>query len=348
MNQVLIVGAGASFGTLGKKAPIARDFGNYLHENLPKWTDDYPFLCAAIQYFEKRVAGVSLESWALDKVWSAIDNQVKLRHIVNPKLQMDTATHLDPTERTRGISLDPFGRAGIDLRSVLTRVYGEDLESEIARVVRLDGTLKDKLRQLSIDDCVVSFNYDLLVERLMEELGKRYMHSTTSSMDAAKRGSILLCKPHGSLSWKTLVPESGRRTEILAKTLSEKEIGRRQGETQTTQPGIIAPVPFKEQIAIPELQSDVPDFFNLLVAQWKDMIDEVSKASSLTFMGYRFPAEDLHAQYILGDAAARRDDARIEIDVFLKSMESYHEVEKSLNAIFKNATIEYKGRVSVS
>ena len=67
MSKVIIVGAGCSRGTLGKKAPVSSEFGKYLncHKKRWNWTEDYPYLEAAVKYFEHRVPGTSLKSWYL-------------------------------------------------------------------------------------------------------------------------------------------------------------------------------------------------------------------------------------------------------------------------------------------
>lgn len=81
MSCVILLGAGASKGTLGKQAPVAKDFGQYLNETVPTWSRNYPYLAAAIRFLEQRIPDTSEKSWSLDKVWSAIDNRVKLRYI---------------------------------------------------------------------------------------------------------------------------------------------------------------------------------------------------------------------------------------------------------------------------
>jgi len=83
MTRVLLLGAGASRGTLGEKAPISAQFGKCLHRNIKDWTNKYPYLSAAVKFFKERIQNTSMESWALDKIWGAIDNRVKLRYIIN-------------------------------------------------------------------------------------------------------------------------------------------------------------------------------------------------------------------------------------------------------------------------
>jgi len=81
MSRVILLGAGASRGTLGEQAPVAAEFGKHLSKSNVDWSQEYPYLAAAIRFLKPRIPDTSEESWALDKVWSAIDNRFKLRCI---------------------------------------------------------------------------------------------------------------------------------------------------------------------------------------------------------------------------------------------------------------------------
>lgn len=113
MSRVIILGAGASYGTVGEKAPLARDFGQYLMKKTPDWSKSYPYLAAAINFLEPRLQNTSLKSWALDKVWGAIENRVKLRFVFNltlPGAPFPPRPSLKKEIYKR--NLDPWGLAG--------------------------------------------------------------------------------------------------------------------------------------------------------------------------------------------------------------------------------------------
>lgn len=86
MSNVIILGAGASRGTLGEKAPVSAEFGEYLNKKVPCWHTKYPYLAAVVCFLKSRIPDTFEDSWALDKVWSAIDNRIKLRHVLNLSL----------------------------------------------------------------------------------------------------------------------------------------------------------------------------------------------------------------------------------------------------------------------
>lgn len=130
MAKVLLLGAGSSYGTLSPLAPTAELFGGYLRETLPNWETEFPYLHAAVEYFSRRIPGVSQESWGLDKVWSSIDNRVKLRNIFDGNLSLPSAPTSRPTHRRiySRIVGDDFGAAGFELKCAIARVYGDDIE----------------------------------------------------------------------------------------------------------------------------------------------------------------------------------------------------------------------------
>jgi hypothetical protein len=348
MSNVTLLGAGASRGTL-EQAPVAPGFGQYLNRQVPDWSETYPYLAAAVSCLERRIPGTSKESWALDKVWGAIDNRVKLRRILG--LSLPGAPF--PPPRTKNIydrHLDPWGLAGFELRCAVTRIYGARLNSAIQQAIKGSGTLKGELAQLQAGDCVISFNYDLLAEKLLTAVSKCVVRSNSWLETANTKEAVLLCKPHGCLSWKQRVPENGRVVQVLDHPMVEWDVDFDPVENATTQPGIVGPVPFKSEIIVSELQGSVPHFFNLLVSQWRDAIQRISQAEKLIVLGYGFPPEDLHAQYLFGEAAAKRgSNKRLKIEVYEICRQRYTEVKEAIDRLLKPALCkyhcEYKGPV---
>jgi hypothetical protein len=344
MSNLILLGAGASRGTLKEQAPVAAEFGQCLNHQVSDWDTTYPYLAAVVRFLEPRVPNTSKESWALDKVWGAIDNRVKLRYILD--LSLPGAPFPPPrTKRIYNQLRDPWGLAGFELRCALTRIYGVRLTLAIREAVKGSGTLKGELARLQAGDCVISFNYDLLAEKLLKAVNKCVVRSghleTANTKDA-----VLLCKPHGCLSWKQRVPENGRVVRILDRPMTEEDVDFDPVEKATVQPGIVGPVPFKSEIIVPELQEgNVDDFFRLLVSQWRDAIQRISQAERLIVLGYGFPSEDLHAQYLFAEAAAKiENNKRLQVEVFEREGR-FEEVRKEICKLFKPASCEYQGPV---
>jgi len=348
VSRVIVLGAGASKGTLGKQAPVAMDFGEYLKEILPNWDQKYPYLAAAIRFLKPRTPDISekLDSWALDKVWGAIDNRVKFQYILG--LSLPGVPFPPPAmKRIYEVNLDPWGFAGFELRCAVTRVYGIALDPTIQNAAKGNGTLKKEIEQLQPGDCVISFNYDLLAEKILEELNKKVAIANHWLENMNDHEAILLCKPHGSLNWKQRIPEGGRTVQILNRPMQEDEIDFDPVQNATIQPGIAAPVPFKSEIISPELQvRSVSNFFNLLVAQWKCAIQRISEAEKLIVLGYGFPPEDLHAQYLFAEVAAKRKSSKkLEIEVYENCEQRFEEVKKEINKLFNPTSCKYQGPV---
>jgi hypothetical protein len=339
------MGAGASFGTLGEKAPVSKGFGKYLHNNVPEWSRNYPYLAAAIRFLEPRIPCTYEESWALDEVWSAIDNRVKLRYVLGG-LKLPGAPFPPPTNKNiYKICLDPWGLAGFELRCAVVRVYGKDLDSNIQKATEGNGTVKKIIEQLQQGDCIISLNYDLLAERILEKLKKKFTIATPYTVQESDR--ILLCKPHGSLSWQGFFPENGRCVQILNDPITEEKNDFNFELNTDTHAAIIAPVPFKSEIIDSALQlNKVPNFFNLLVAQWQYAIQRISEAEKLIVLGYGFPHEDQHARYLFAEAKAiRKSNKNLEIEVYASCKQSFEKVKKEIDELFDPTSCKYQSPV---
>jgi len=339
MSRVILLGAGASRGTLGEQAPVAAEFGKHLSKSNVDWSQKYPYLAASIRFLKPRIPDTSEESWALDKVWSAIDNRFKLQLIWGTSLPGSPI----PPPTTKRIYKENWGSwvlAGFELLCSVASVYGAALDSEIQKAMKGNGTVKRELNQLQSGDCVISFNYDLLVENTLGELSREVAIAnpwldTTNTNDA-----ILLCKPHGSLNWKRWALENGRLVQILNRSMKENEIDFDPTQNATIQPGIVAPVPYKSEIIFPESQP--PNFLRLLVAQWRCAIRCLSEAENLVVLGYGFPPEDLHAHYLFAEAAAKRNsDNKLEIEVYEKYKQRFDEVKEEIDELLEPASCKY-------
>lgn len=345
MSRVIILGAGASYGTLAEKAPLARDFGEYLLRKHPDWSRSYPYLAAAISFLEPRLQDTTRRSWALDKVWSAIDNRVKLQFVLD--LTLAGSPFPPPPSLKKEIykrALDPWGFAGFELRCAVAGVYGIDLDPAIQSASGGDGTVKEKLRELQPGDCVISFNYELLAETILNKNGQKFFTANRWMHATSVKEVISLCKPHGSLNWKQRAPENGRAVEILDGPMREQEIDFEPTEDCTVQPGIIGPVPYKSEIIFSELQlRNVPSFFHLLVAQWRCAIHCLSVCDKLIILGYGFPPEDLHAQYMFAEAGAGRNrSVMLQVEVCESTKERFESVKAQVEKIFKASSANIK------
>ena len=117
----------------------------------PNWTEEYPYLKAAIQFLGERLANTSLESWALDKVWGAMATRPRLKHVL-PDL---------PHAPTPPPDWDFWGVASFELSLTVAQIYGEKLEPKIKEATERNGSVKTEIQKLEAGDCIISLNYDL-------------------------------------------------------------------------------------------------------------------------------------------------------------------------------------------
>ena len=193
----------------------------------------------------------------------------------------------------------------------------------------------------------------MLAEEILKVLNKKVAIANPNLDITNLNDSILLSKPHGSLSWIFWSPQRVKSVEILDRAMQEDEIDFDFEQLADKLPGIIGPVPFKDEIIFPPLQLEaVPHFFHLVAEQWRSAIQFISEARKLVVLGYGFPREDLHARYMFADAAARRKrNEKLEIELY-ETPERYKEVKKAIDEIFETASYEYeckdKGQVKNS
>jgi len=251
------------------------------------------------------------------------------------------------------MNFNPWLLAGFELKCAVTRVYGTALESKIQEAVKGNGTVKNEIKQLQSGDCIISFNYDLLAEKILRQHNKKVAVANPYSDTTNLKDAILLCKPHGSLSWKQWSPERGGSPKILNMPMQEWKIDFIREIGANILPGIIGPVPFKDEIIFSDLQlGEVPLFFNLVVAQWRSAIQCISETEKLVVLGYGFPPEDLHAHYLFAEAAAKREsDKELEIEVYEICGQRFNDVKKNIAEVLEPASCkyrcEYKGEACV-
>lgn len=294
--KVVLIGAGASAGTVGAMAaPMARDFGQRLAELVPNWPEAFPNLAQAVDQWAA-LAGGDPARWPLDGVWTLVDNYAKLRPILE---------HL---------GLPEYPAVSTELRRAILEVYGQLCVEMLP--YEPEGTLVDVLRKLSIGDAVVSMNYDVLVEEIAHRCGIELVLADPRNRRPVGAG-IILAKPHGSVSWRQWVPEQGRRVRLEDVAMAPAEVGPAAGGG-TCQPLVVGPVPFKSDILSPEImvRGDTPDAYAVLAHQWREACRALQQADEVVVVGYGFPAEDLYARFLFQEARRAAANQRCAVTLY--------------------------------
>ena len=157
------------------------------------------------------------------------------------------------------------------------------------------------------DDVIIDFNWDLNVERALEQVDLLFWYE--------KPTDVLLLKPHGSVDWfelKTLPPKTRKAVQKLDDELVvyPRFDFAEYRELRDVPPIIVPPVSSK--------QFDRP----FLKQTWKAIYRAVSAASDLWIIGYSLPKEDQFARLVLRRAirnnALRRKKQKKRVQLAVK------------------------------
>jgi SIR2-like domain len=188
----------------------------------------------------------------------------------------------DVIKRGHIFSIEEVARIKKELLHAITTVlHAAREEAAHSRVQKL-GTL------LEPGDTIITFNWDLLIEEALRDLGKDWEYDLRDN-------AISILKPHGSLDWFDS-REVSIKSELVF-PLNEKFkrilVFRRFRAPRTKSPAapIILPPVANKSIKYKELQSI-----------WRDAWRALRHADEIYILGYSLPPEDLHARFTIRSA----------------------------------------------
>jgi hypothetical protein len=295
-NAVVVLGAGASRGSNvpGDKTPPL----------------DAEFLTEAANYFRgKNVRGPYREHV---KAWKAF-----LDHLKGAGLKFDEV------KAWRLEQLSTFLEARANLHELQLgrgrpRKFVEALDAlkvVVCYVLRGTGGAKfcdlhRALFELVTPSAVLSFNYDLIADQSMLEMGilnwssKQYRGARYIEIPIGKRskyvpinskrlrGQTPLLKLHGSMNWEKKRRGTGYR--LSGCELPTAEYRQLKYSQIPDKPYIVPPVAAKMQIGESELRD-----------HWRSAVRCLNKAGSWIIWGYSFPGTDTISQVLFRAALAR-------------------------------------------
>jgi hypothetical protein len=147
-----------------------------LEATCPSWKREYPGLAEVIDHLGKHI-----DELGLVEIWTCIDYWAKLGPIV------PLEPHWNP-------------RATWDLKRALLLLYGSRCDKAASELTATDAYTLGHLftHRIHSGDCVISFNYDTVLERLARKFG-RILLSPHQKLEGR---SVTFAKPHGSVSWR--------------------------------------------------------------------------------------------------------------------------------------------------
>jgi len=162
--------------------------------------------------------------------------------------------------------------------------------------------MRDKDRQRNVDefvrlamkpcDTIITFNWDLIIERSLENYPKNPAFEYTYSRKRKSKAFSLL-KPHGSIDWfkKSVV----KNLDPSADTLHlDKELCVFPYFSRAPSPKLLDAVP----VIVPPVAAKEFEFA-FLKKTWRGVYRAVSDATELYIIGYSLPKEDQFARLVL-------------------------------------------------
>ncbi|WP_298438809.1 hypothetical protein [Geobacter sp.] len=280
-----ILGAGSTRGTLEKyyhcsPPPVAAEFGAAIAK-LAEWQTEFPALKKVAEH-----TGKDLDDLGLVEIWSCLDYYAKLQKAL-------------PLQK-------PWDNESRTIKKALLRVYGK-----ICDKVAADSSLewgKCTLgriveNDLCPGDVLISFNYDTLVEGLASSIGSKPLRMVGSSFF---QDVVWVAKPHGSTSW---------RMDFSNGTLAWQESDGRPLLTSLTgidldnycEPVFLGAVPIKSEL-IREVQEQCgsPLVHEVIMQQWRSVVEAMRDAEKVIILGYCFPIEDQYGRFLFQEGIRLR------------------------------------------
>lgn len=324
--KVVIIGTGASIGTIGAEAGVAKFVRRLIEVRGLSWRSDFPNLALAID--DCKDDYTDLLSLGLDNIWSRIDYYSKFRGIL-------------------GVEYGP--ETSLELYKAILEAYSFTMEvDQLSSVTTGNFTLKQILAELKPGDVLISFNWDVLAETVAKKiLGKDLVQAPCPGGER----HILLIKPHGSLSWEHKPDSSGGCDLVFRdgigprlKVLKPTDVD--PGDSQHfTQPLLLGAVPIKSEI-LEEIQRGHDPAYRTICSQWREVVSALARTNELVVAGYRFPPEDLYGRFLFREAARKRAAGTAPPIMYYALNEDRSDIEDAFRDIFgKSVNYTYMGKV---
>lgn len=179
-----------------------------------------------------------------------------------------------------------------DLLGAITASLSEKTES-----IKIQNTQLFRLAKLlEPGDAVVTFNWDLLVEKALTELAVDWSYEL-------KNHKIALLKPHGSIDWF-----DSDTTKIKASLTSPviPDIGKLRVFQKFRMPRVSSPI---TPVIVPPLMQKKwkYDEFDRI---WRSTWRAFRKANDIHIIGFSLPPEDLHVRFVMRSAIRINEQTR--------------------------------------
>jgi len=285
--RVVIIGAGGTKGTV-RDCPTVEGFGKALARRHPSWRKEYTVLAQAVADLWPEQHRAS-DDWSLQDLWERLDYYAKLH----------------PALSRPGYG----GQASRELRKVILDVYGRCLIDRVSDLLsKGEGfVIRDILGELGPGDTLISFNWDLIAEYVLSDLG----HKLVQVPHHDTRESVCLVKPHGSLSWPHVKRQGVQFQHPCGRPLMDPMMAC-ELEHGKPEPFVLGAIPIKSEL-IRTLQETLgTDAYSVVINQWREVVEAIRKARDIVVVGYSFPEGDHYGRFLFREAVSMRSCGRIE------------------------------------
>jgi len=326
--MVFILGAGFSKGYNSKKVPLDNEFLKIAKKYaILKPDDEHKDLIEFVYKYFGDYDKLSIE-----------------------KLASFLTTDLIPDISQKYEYRDRLYKQMVDIiTNVLDRSYDDPERPEIRDLYQKFAHILAKK-----NECIISFNYDLILDNLLRNTGKwsesrgygfkMKGYDSLESFDQNPRSKTTYLKLHGSLNWgRNIIPDPYYGTKIVGNFNC----------TDCAQPSSVKPVlPFKidgtvsyngniyEPFIVPQILSK-DEFYknNILQYLWYKAKDELIQSEKIYVIGYSFPVTDYLAEFLFRQSVASPHcNKNKKIIIVNKNVDENYEAR--VEQIFLNCTFE--------
>lgn len=154
-------------------------------------------------------------------------------------------------------------------------------------------------RQPQIDFCVMSFNYDLALDFVLEFYNSPNFINYCLDRQSSNFEAVKLIKLHGSINWALCSKKDCRRIRVIS---IKDDIGIRGTSIEVSKKIKNLKCPCGGNLS--ELPLIVPPTWNKtgkynIENVWHQAVEEMSDAKNIFVIGYSIPATDLFFQYFM-------------------------------------------------
>lgn len=165
--------------------------------------------------------------------------------------------------------------------------YRIDIYSHFAALI---GGLFDRPeKQRRCRDTVITFNYDLVLDRAFEQMGIDFGYGLNIDQSDASGPDVTFLKLHGSINWKTCPTCEG--VKITSAIDSKNALSNCSDCGQRLSPLLVPPSWDKASSGIHGARQ--------LASQWRAAAEALTSATRICIIGYSVPETDAFFRYLL-------------------------------------------------